>query len=119
MIRRRLSDISWWMRCTAENIARRSNREDECTGHFWEGRYRSQVILDEAGLLACAAAVVRDDACLDDSGAEEQGAEDESGEDGAAGHASGAALHQPLQASEVSHQDVALPGARRRQHTWP
>ena len=33
--RRRLSDISWWARCTAENIARRSNREDEVTGHFW------------------------------------------------------------------------------------
>ena len=56
-IRRRLSDISWWMRCTAENIARRCNREDECKGHFWESRYKAQVLLDEAGLLACAAYV--------------------------------------------------------------
>ena len=55
--RRRLSDLSWWMRCTAENIARRSNREDEVTGHFWEGRYRAQLLLDEASLLACAAYV--------------------------------------------------------------
>lgn len=55
--RRRLSDISWWMRCTCENIARRSNAEDEVTGHFWEGRFRSQVLLGEAGLLACAAYV--------------------------------------------------------------
>jgi hypothetical protein len=51
--RRRLSDISWWARCTAENIARQSNREDNVTGHFWEGRYKSQLLLDEAALLAC------------------------------------------------------------------
>ena len=25
--RKRLSDISWWMRCTAENVARRANRD--------------------------------------------------------------------------------------------
>ena len=56
-LRSRLSDLSWWMKCTAENIARRSNREDEVTGHFWEGRYRAQVLLDEASLLACAAYV--------------------------------------------------------------
>ena len=55
--RRRLSDISWWMRCTTEHIARRANREDRCTGHFWEGRYKCQLLLDEASLLACAAYV--------------------------------------------------------------
>ena len=55
--RQRLSDISWWMRCTAEKIAVQSNREDEVTGHFWEGRYRSQQLLDEASVLACAAYV--------------------------------------------------------------
>ena len=53
-IRKRLSDISWWMRCTSENIARRANREDEVTGHFWEGRYKAQLLLDEAAILACA-----------------------------------------------------------------
>ncbi len=55
--RRRLSDISWWMRCTAENIARRSNAEDDVTGHFWEGRFKAQILLDEVSVLACAAYV--------------------------------------------------------------
>ncbi len=55
--RRRLSDVSWWMRCLAEVIARRANQEDECTGRFWEGRFKAQLILDEAGLMACAAYV--------------------------------------------------------------
>jgi REP element-mobilizing transposase RayT len=54
VIRRRLSDISWFMRALAEPIARSANREDECTGHFWEGRFKAQRITDEAGLLACA-----------------------------------------------------------------
>ena len=56
-IRLRLSDVSWWMRCTAENVARRSNKEDQCSGRFWEGRYKAQVLLDEAAVLACAAYV--------------------------------------------------------------
>ena len=53
-LRTRLSDISWWMRCSAENIARQANKEDQVTGHFWEGRYKAQLLLDEASILACA-----------------------------------------------------------------
>ena len=54
MIRTRLSDISWFMRALAEPIARMANAQDECTGRFWEGRFKAQRIVDDAGLLACA-----------------------------------------------------------------
>ena len=54
MIRQRLSDISWFMRALSEPIARMANRQDECTGRFWEGRFKALRIVDEAGLLACA-----------------------------------------------------------------
>jgi len=54
VIRERLSDISWFMRALSEPIAGMANRQDECIGRFWEGRFKALRIMDETGLLACA-----------------------------------------------------------------
>ncbi|MFL0796417.1 MAG: transposase [Cellvibrionaceae bacterium] len=55
--RKRLQDLSWFMKCLNEPIARMANAEDNCTGHFWESRFKCHPLLTEEALLSCMAYV--------------------------------------------------------------
>ena len=55
--RQRLGDLGWTMKALKEDLSRRANKEDECSGAFWEGRFKSVPLLDQAALVSCMAYV--------------------------------------------------------------
>ena len=51
-LRERLSNLSWFMKTLEEPIAKRANAEDGVKGRFFEGRFKSQILLSQNAILA-------------------------------------------------------------------
>lgn len=54
VLRARLSSISWFMAMLNEPLARKANKEDEVSGHFWAERFGSTRLEDDESLLVCS-----------------------------------------------------------------
>ena len=55
--RETLGSLSMFMKHLKQPIAVKANREDRCTGHFFEGRFYSGALLDEGAVTAAMAYV--------------------------------------------------------------
>ena len=54
VLRRRLSNISWFMIMLKEPISILANIEDDVSGHFWAERFGSMRLKNEEALLVCS-----------------------------------------------------------------
>jgi len=57
VLRSRLCDVSWYMRCINQRLSRRANLEDGCTGTFWERGSATHSLNDTHQLLVAMAHV--------------------------------------------------------------
>jgi len=55
--RKRLCDVTWFVRDLCEAVARRLNREEGRKGRVWYGRFRTRQVLDAPAALASCLAV--------------------------------------------------------------
>ncbi|MFT7222423.1 MAG: REP element-mobilizing transposase RayT [Candidatus Azotimanducaceae bacterium] len=55
--RQTLGSLSMFMKNLKQPIAHRANKEDQCAGHFFEGRFYSGALLNESAVIAAMAYV--------------------------------------------------------------
>ena len=110
-IRLRLSDVSWWMRYFSHYLACRANREDSLKGHFWEARFGSELLLNDASILACMIYVdlnpIRANMAETPEESDYTGAKDRIDD-----------LRISLGTTEVDHPSLTLTSSQHSIHDW-
>ena len=110
-LRVRLSDVSWWMRYFSHHIACRANKEDCLTGHFWESRFGSELLLNDASILACMVYVdlnpVRAQMAATPEESDYTGAKDRIDD-----------LRISLGTTELDHPSLTLTSSQHSIHDW-